>query len=199
MEGFLNSNAFYKDHSQHIIFAIIFAVVILLCIVGILLYQVFHRPMPAFFAVEPNHNEMRLSPYDEPNLLPNTILTWASKAATAAYTFDFVNYRDEIDMTRPYFTENGWGDYLASVQSLLGTVIQNKLFVNGVVAGTPVISNQGDYPGLGYVWRIQIPFLVTYQSANTTSQQNYMVTITIVKIPTTINPQGIGIDQFVMS
>jgi intracellular multiplication protein IcmL len=67
-----------------------------------------------------------------------------------------------------------------------------------VVSDTPVISNQGEIPGKGYVWRIQMPFLVTYQSSEGTSKKSYMVSVTIVKVPTWKNPAGIGIDQFVM-
>src|SRR3990167_2808726 len=180
-----DKNLFYREHYHHIILGIIILIAISLLVVGVLLYQIFHRPTPAFIAVEPNNQVMPLNSYNEPNLLPNTILTWASKAATAAYTFDFVNYKDETAAARPYFTADGWADYMRSVQGLLGTVIQNQLFVNGVVAGVPVIANQGDYTGRGYIWRVQIPFLVTYQSANTTSQENYMVIITIIKIPKT--------------
>jgi len=84
------------------------------------------------------------------------------------------------------------------VDRLISTIVQNQLFVNGVVSGPPVISNQGPLPGKGYTWRVQIPFLVTYQSANTTTKRSFYVVITIVQVPTNINPQGIGIDQFVM-
>jgi intracellular multiplication protein IcmL len=65
------------------------------------------------------------------------------------------------------------------------------------VVGTPVISNQGPLPGTDYAWRVQIPFLVTYQSANVTTRRNYMVIVSIIRVSTIENPQGIGIDQFV--
>jgi intracellular multiplication protein IcmL len=61
-----------------------------------------------------------------------------------------------------------------------------------------VIANQGPIPDKEYAWRIQIPFLVTYQSMNITTKRNFYVLISIVRVPTNVNPQGIGIDQFVM-
>lgn len=192
-------NIFLKNHAHHVIFGLIIAIALMIIMVWILLYQISSRPLPAFVAVQPNNELMQINSYDEPNLLPNTLITWASKAATAAYTFDFVEYNAQMEAVRPYFTPAGWQDYVGSVNQLIANVRANQLFVNGVVSGTPVISNQGAYPGRGYVWRIQIPFLVTYQSANTTSQQSYMVIVTLVKVPTTENPQGIGIDQFVMT
>jgi intracellular multiplication protein IcmL len=193
-----NNNDFYKDHYHRVIMGMMALIVMMIMVVGVILYQVFHRPLPTFNAVQARGERRVLIPYHEPNLLPDTILRWASKAATIAYTFDFVNYHKQIAAVRPYFTSAGWNDYLNSIQGLISTIVKNQLFINGVVSDPPVISNQGPLPGKGYSWRVQIPFLVSYQSANNDSKRNYYVIITIIRVPTEINPQGIGIDQFVM-
>lgn len=192
-------NAFYANSYQSLIIVLIAEVVILLGLVAVVAYQMTHRPLPVFSALTPDKKRMYLTPSYDPNLLPGTLITWASKAAVAAYTFDFVNYNKQINAVRPYFTEAGWNDYQASVSALIQTITQNQLFVNGVVSGPPVISNQGPLPGRGYVWRIQMPFLVTYQSAGQMTRANFTVSVTIVRVPTTVNPAGIGIDQFVMT
>ena len=189
---------FYRNHYHRVIIFLAIVIVTMIVAVAVLLNQILHRPLPQFDAMQPDGKRMTLTSYNEPNLQPQTILQWASKAATVAYTFDFVNYRKQIAAVRPYFTNDGWLDYQGSVRGLINTIVQNQLFINGIVSGTPVISNQGKVPGKGYVWRIQIPFLVTYQSANTTSKQKYFVVISIVRVSTEVNPQGIGIDQFVM-
>lgn len=189
---------FYRKYYQSFMIALIVAILLAIVAVIVVLYQIFNRPLPHFKAIAPNGKEMKLTAFNEPNYLPNTLLRWASKAAVAAYTFDFVNYNKQIAAARPFFTSLGWTDYQNSVQALIRTITQRKLFVNGVVSGIPVISNQGDLPGKGYVWRIQIPFLVTYQSADTTTQQRFYVMMTLVKVPTTVDPAGIGIDQFIM-
>lgn len=191
-------NDFYRNHYHQILLGLIGLIVLTMIALGVLFYQIMHRPLPQFNAVQPDGKRMLLIPYEEPNLLPSTILRWASKAATVAYTFDFVSYNQQTAAARPYFTEDGWNDYLSSVNKLINYIVENKLFVNGVVSGPPVISNQGPLPGKGYVWRVQIPFLVTYQSENTTNKRNFFVVLSIVRVPTNINKQGIGIDQFVM-
>lgn len=191
-------NDFYRNHYHHILIGLIVLTMLMIITVGIVFYQAMNRPLPQFNAVQPDGKSMLLIPYEEPNLLPDTILRWASKAATVAYTFNYVAYNNQLKAVRPYFTEDGWQDYMNSVNKLINTVVQNQLFINGVVSGTPVISNQGDLPGKGYVWRIQIPFLVTYQSANTVTKRNFYVVISIVRVPTSQNKQGIGIDQFLM-
>jgi intracellular multiplication protein IcmL len=190
-------NHFYRQHYHHAIYALMLMITLMIIAIGVVLYQVTNRPKPIFHAVQANNQTMLLTPFEEPNLLPDTILRWASKAASVAFTFDFVNYKKQIGFARPFFTEAGWQDYLGSIHDLISTIVQNQLFVSSVVVGTPVIANQGDLSG-SYVWRVQIPFLVTYQSANTPSQRNYMVVLSIVRVETSTNPQGIGIDQFVM-
>ncbi len=191
-------NAWYAAYYSYFIFTLMAAIFILGCFVLILLYQVSHRPLPLFFAVAPNGQRLPLVSYDEPNLLPSTLIKWASKAAVAASTLDFVNYNKQLDAARPYFTDAGWLDYQRSVSELINTVRKNQLLVSGVVAGTPIVASQGDLEGRGYVWRIQMPFLVTYQASDTQSKKQFTVMLTIIRIPTSKNPAGIGIDQFVM-
>jgi intracellular multiplication protein IcmL len=191
-------NDFYANSYQSLMFILMIEILLVLILVTVVLYQVFHRPLPFFHAIAANKQQMELTASYEPNLLPSTLLTWASKAAVAAYTFDFVNYSKQLQLAHPYFTEAGWNDYLVSINRLIQSITQNQLFVNGVVVAPPVISNQGFLPGRGYTWRVQIPFLVTYQSAEQTSRANFTVVITIVRVSTLVNPTGMGIDQFVM-
>lgn len=190
---------FYRDYYHYFFYLMMIIILLLLIIVALVLYQIANRPLPEFAAKQADNQSMSLISFDEPNLLPDTILRFASKAAVTAYTFDFVNFEKQLTLARPFFTEAGWADFNSSISRVVSTIVQNQLFVSGVVAGTPVISNQGPLPEKGYVWRVQIPFLVTYQSANTSSQRNYYVILTIIHVPTSVNPQGIGIDQFVMS
>lgn len=188
----------YVNYYIYFMYLLLAAIVIILFLLGLILYQIKHRPLPQFNAIAPDGRQMQLTASNEPNLLSSTLIQWASKAAVAAYTFDFVNYNKQAELARPYFTDTGWADYVNSISGLIQTIRQNQLLVNGVVSGTPVISNQGEILGQGYVWRVQMPFLVTYQSSEGISKKSYTVTVTIEKVPTWKNPSGIGINQFVM-
>jgi intracellular multiplication protein IcmL len=194
----VNNNEFYINYFQTFIVGLAIAMFLALILVSTLLYQTLNRPFPAYSAIDPKGKALPLAPELEPNLLPPTLIKWASKAVVAAYTFDFVNYNKELSASRGYFTDAGWEAYKASIAPAIDTVKQNQLFVTGVVVGAPVISHQGDLPGRGYVWQIQLPFLVTYQSAESISRRSFTVTLTIVRVPTWENPTAIGIDQFVM-
>jgi intracellular multiplication protein IcmL len=186
------------DASQQIIYALIIAMLAMLVFGSFVVFQIVHRPIPVFYVKNPTGRTIQLTAYDEPNYLPQTILTWASKAAVAAYTFNFATYNKTIPLARPYFTEGGWAAYQRAIGNVISRVVKAQLIVQGVVTGPPVIANQGELPGHGYSWRVQIPFLVTYLSAGESKSQTYYVIMMVVKVPTTVNPQGIGIDTFDM-
>jgi intracellular multiplication protein IcmL len=179
---------YYRDNSQNVIYVLIFLMVVLLFMGGLVLAQVLHRPIPQFAARRPNGQIMMLQTYEEPNLSSKTILSWASQAAVAAYTFNFANYSKTIPLARPYFTPGGWQAYQNAINPVVQSITKAQLIVQGVVSGAAVIANQGPLIGHGYSWRVQIPFL----------SKRYFVIMNIVKIPTTTNPQGIGIDTYEM-
>lgn len=191
-------NEFYRNYYQKVFYVFTLSIIILLIAISVVFYQVLSRALPQFSAVTTDGHVMPLLPYNEPNLLPSTILRWASKAAVAAYTFDFVDYNREVELAHPYFTSGGWIAYQNAISDVIQRVTKGQLFVNGVVAGTPVITNQGDLPGMGYSWQVQIPFLVTYQSAEQVESKRYLVRMSIVKVPTELNADAIGIETFVL-
>lgn len=190
-----DKNAFYRDNYHYFLYGLSIIMLLVLIMISIVLYQLYSRPLPAFSAKAPNGSVMRLTAATEPNQLPETIIRFASQAVIGAYTLRFDSVNDQVNSVRPYFTDAGWVSFQASIASLVKSVVANRLTVNGVVVGTPVISNQGRLPGLGFSWRVQIPLLVSYQTESKVSRRKYMVAVTIVKVPTGINPQGIGIEQ----
>lgn len=193
-----SSNAFYRRFYDFFLAIIILFIIGLLGLGGLVFYQFTHKPLPVFSATQATGERMLLVPFTMPNQLPDTIIRFASKAAVAAYTYSFASYTTQQELARPYFTEAGWEDYLSSLADVIQDVTQNQLIINSVVTGAPVIINQGTFSGKGYAWRVQMPFLVIYQSSSAKSSRTYYVTITIVQVPTKDNPQGIGVDQFVM-
>lgn len=191
-------NVVYRNYYQSMVYSLVAAILIVFGLAGLVLYQFSHRSLPQFSAVMPDGRGMRLTSYDEPNLMPSTLVRWASKAAVAAYTFNFVDYAKQIELARPYFTPGGWQAYQDAISGVVTNIVKGQVFVYGVVTNPPVIVNQGLRPGHPYSWHMQVPFLVTYQGAEEAKSSNYYVVLTIVKVPTTTNPDGIGIETFVM-
>jgi intracellular multiplication protein IcmL len=66
-----------------------------------------------------------------------------------------------------------------------------------VATRAPIILEKGMLSGR-YSWRVQMPILVTYQSASEFTQQNIVVTMLITRISTIESPRGIGIAQIIV-
>lgn len=193
-----DDNAYYARFYPLLFLVLSFSFILILVAAGAIWYAIYHKPQSPYFAVQQNGERREIYGSREPNLLPQTIIRFATQAAVRAYNFAPVGNVDNLRSVRFYFTESGWNNYIESITPVVNQVETNKLFAYGIVNGAPVIANQGELPDLGYTWRVQIPFLVTFRSAEQTVQQFYILFITIVRVPTYINPQGIGIEQFVM-
>lgn len=193
-----NRNNFYRDNYRKVVGMLLFSVLIMTTLAGGLIYLLTHPPQPRYFATTVDGRISPLIPLDQPNVSQSALLQWANTAAIAAYTYNFVNYRQALQEASAYFTPDGWAAFMEALESSnnLTAVQAKKLVVSAVATGAPVILQQGLLSGI-YSWRVQMPMLVTYQSASQFSRQSIIVTMLITRISTLNSPQGIGIAQFV--
>ncbi len=191
-------NLFYKDGARKIQIALLLAIVIIFLQIAGLIYVVTHPPEPKYFATSTDGRIMPLVPLSQPNLSKSALLQWASTAAISAYTYDFINYRQALQAASEYFTPEGWNSFMEALDSNnnLKAVIAKKLIVSAVVTGAPVVVQEGLLDSR-YTWKVQMPMLVTYQSASQFSQQTLTVTMLITRISTLSSARGIGIAQFI--
>lgn len=191
-------SGFYRDSYRKVVGALLLCILVILMLVGALVYIVSNPPMPKYFATTTDGRIMPLVPLDRPNLSSAALLQWANTAAIAVYSYNFVNYRQALQGASQYFTPDGWRGFMSALEATtnLNAVIDKKLIVSAVATGAPVILEQGVVLGT-YTWRVQLPMLVTYQSASQFSQQNLVVTMLITRISTLDSPLGIGIAQFI--
>ncbi len=188
--------SFQRDGHRLVLFALLASVILNAALVGAFGYIVTHPPTPQYFATTINGRITPLIPLDQPNMPPSTLLQWANAAATAAYTYNFVNFRQELQSASEFFTPDGWAEFLNALKSStnLNAVIEKKLVVSAVATGAPVIIDQGVINGT-YTWTVQMPMLVTYQSASQVARQNVMVKMIIQRISTLNSARGIGISS----
>ena len=173
-------NTFYRDGQRKMILILLTSVLANFVLAALLVYMITHPPAPKYFATSINGRITPLFPINEPNQSDSAVLQWANQAAIAAFTYNFVNYRSELQASSGFFT-----------------VKVKKLIVSAVATRAPIILQKGVLNGQ-YSWRIQMPLLVSYQSASEFTQQNNVVTMLVTRIPTLNSPRGIGIAQFVV-
>lgn len=193
-------NEFYRDNYRKVVAALLLSFFIILILAGSLFYIVTNPPAPRYFATTNDGRIVPLIPFNRPNLSNAAVLQWANTAATAAYSYNFVNYRQALQQAANYFTPEGKQMFFNAVKSSnnLTAVIAKKLIVSAVATGVPVVLEQGVMLGR-YTWKVQIPMLITYQSASQFSQQSVTVTMLIVRVSPLESVRGIGIAQFIVS
>jgi len=189
---------FQRDSHHRVLIALLISVILNVILVGSFVYIVKHPPQPQYFATTINGRITPLIPLDQPNMPPSTLLQWANSAAIAAYTYNFVNYRQELQSASEFFTPDGWRQFIGALEGSnnLNAVIEKKLVVSAVATGAPVILDQKSINGT-YTWIVQMPMLITYQSASATARQTVMVKMTIERISTLNSARGVGISSFV--
>ncbi len=192
-------NNFYKDSYIRILFVLLLSITLNFGLASTVLYVVTNPPQPKYFATSINGRITPLTSLDMPNQSDSAVLQWANQAAIAAFTYNFVNYRNELQNASQYFTQTGWGQFLNALKTSQGLEIvkAKKLIVSAVATRSPIILQKGPLSGR-YSWRIQIPILVTYQSASEFKQTNNIVTMLVKRISTLETPRGIGISQFLV-
>jgi intracellular multiplication protein IcmL len=192
-------NQFYKDSQRKVILALLIAIVVNFVLGSMLVYIITHPPEPQYFATSISGRITPLFPLDKPNQSDSAVLQWANQAAIASFTYNFVNYRDELQASSGFFTAEGWDQFLSALQDSnnLDAVKAKKLIVSAVATRAPIILQKGVLNG-SWSWRVQMPILVTYQSASEFTQQNNVVTMLISRVSTLNSPRGIGIAQFVV-
>ncbi|MES2998457.1 MAG: type IVB secretion system apparatus protein IcmL/DotI [Pseudomonadota bacterium] len=193
-------NEFYRDNYRKVVTALLFSFFIVLILAGALFYIVTHPPEPRYFATSDDGRIVPLIPFEQPNLTDSALLEWANTAAAAAYSYNFVNYRQALQQAADYFTPEGKQMFFSAIKSSnnLQAVIAKKLIVSSVATGVPVVLEQGLMAGR-YTWKVQIPMLITFQSASQFSQQAVTVTMLIVRVSPLESPRSIGIAQFIVS
>ena len=199
LEMVLLRNNFYRDNFRRMVTLCLFLLVIMAGLVGYLYYQWLEKPLPTYFATTTDGKLFQMEPMERPFLNEAQLNQWVVEAAVAAYSYNFVNYREALQEVKQYFTENGYRQFLDALKTSrnLEAVQTKKLVSTAVATGAPVIVNQGILNN-AYAWRIQLPMKVTYQSANELIPQNIIVTILVTRVPIWQSAKGVAIESFVV-
>ncbi|MGE3318815.1 MAG: type IVB secretion system apparatus protein IcmL/DotI [Candidatus Berkiella sp.] len=198
-------NNFYRDNYRRLMLVCLG----LICLTGGLiywgLYERTHQPLPQYFATTYDGKLIPIIPLSEPGLTPNSLLQWATDAAQACYTFNFVNFRKALQDIRIYFTKSGYQYFLKALKDSnnLDAIQSKQLVVSAVPTGAPVILKKGIFndgsPTGVYSWTVQLPMQLEYRSSTDRFTQRILLTMLITRVSTLESPKGVAIASFVVS
>jgi intracellular multiplication protein IcmL len=188
---------FYRDSYRKLVIIAVVAVVLAI-LQSLIIYYLASRPVKTVYYATEGGRIVPLQPLNEPVLTQRQVLSFAQEASVEAYTFDFVNYRKQLSGVSGYFTQDGYKEYIEALsRSNLDIVTTKRYVVSAVASGAPVVTREGLKQGV-YVWEVQMPMSVAYQSASERVDQKFVVRMLLKRIPTTLNPKGIGVHQLIL-
>lgn len=193
-------NSLYQDHYRMALGGTIFMGILCACLTALFIMMVFTEAQPKYYATTTTGEVIPLQPLSEPVVTHTYLLQWASLATRAAYNLDFTNYKSQLQAASPYFTPDGFQKLQQAFTSsgLLDTLVQKKLIMTAIVSGDPVIIR--DFVLYGrHNWTVQLPLLVSFESASEHQRVHALVTMRIQRVPVLDAEKGIQISDFMVS
>lgn len=166
----------------------------------VIVYLQYYMRAPAqYFGAPPSNANFQISALNRPLTTPRVLTNWATLAATATYTIDFVHAEENLNRMRDYFTASGFADFKVALDqsNFIKNIIDKKLIVSAVSVAPAMITQEGEDLNGQYTWRIIVPILVSYLSASSDIKEFRVVSLTVVQVPTHDAPKGIGISRYV--
>jgi intracellular multiplication protein IcmL len=207
-------NNYYRDSYRFLMGAVLALVVLCVLMMVILFYLYTTRPAPRYFATNVVGGLVEIQPLTSPSLSDAALLSWSSRAATAALTLNYAEYQQQLEETKnTYFTVAGGQNFLDAIKASLNlqTIMQGFFVVTASVAEAPTILDQGIMTMVNgaktYAWQVKVPVRVQWTSQARSFTNMYNVILTIVRTTPLIDPvarqmnldslQGVGVQQFV--
>ncbi len=167
--------------------------------VGVLAFMVVsHVPQDRYFAETAEGAMMEVVSLDRPYVTQQALFDWSADAAAQVMTFGFNDYNDKLSAAQNKFTEKGWASFAQEMSgsAFFKNVVNQRQLITSVPAESPLILFEG-YSAGKFSWVVEVTLMTTVRSGSLSNSLRQRVRLTIVPVPTAVNPMGIAIDQWV--
>ncbi len=169
-------------------------------LLGFLVFVLYIRPpQHTYFLTDAEGRVTQIVPLSGPvDALP-VVSEWVLQSTIQAYSYDFANYHSQLGAAEANFTQEGWLAFEDALKQSgdLDAVVNQKYAVSAVATGAPSLQSEGVVKHV-YQWVFEFPMTLTYASAEQSSSKQVMVTVTVERVPETVNPRGLGIESILL-
>ncbi len=151
-------------------------------------------PQDRYFAETAAGQRMQMVALSEPYINNALLLDWAAQAATEILTFGFNDVDARFARSSQYFSPEGWESFRISMGSseTLKNVRNYQQVITAIPMAPPSILAEGRSGGkMG--WLIEVPVVMTVRAPGAERRIRSFVRMFVVRLPTTVNPAGLGI------
>lgn len=194
-------NQFYKKKYRFALGVYALCLIAIVVLISLLVYVTKNPTRPLYFLTDSVGRLIQEVPVTVPGMPTDVVAAWVVEAVEAAYSYNFVNYRAQLQDAQKYFTEYGWRNYMTGLtasNNLLAVTERKMIFVAKVV-GPPRLENEGILGG-AYSWKFQVPLLVNFLEApynKATFSNAYSVTVVVQRQKLLQSYKGLAIIQMI--
>lgn len=198
-------NTFYRRRYLIALGVFFLFLTVIAILSGMLIYIYTTPTKPVYFATDPVGRLEDVIPIDRPNMDDDQVKEWAIDAVQHAYSYDFVNYRAQLQWTQKYFSTFGWEKFMSALtgSNNLEAITKRKLVVVARVVDEPIVKVKGIVGTGSYAWKLEMPLLVTYWMPPYDEKSNFSnslkISVIIQREPILQSYKGLGILQIVGS
>lgn len=146
-----------------------------------------------------------IPPLNMESVSDGEIINFASDSVKWLNTYDFVSWKDQLQVQSSRFTPSGWDSFVQSLVETdnLETVKTQSLVVSARPTKNPYIKQKGIASGQNtFVWHVRVPVSISYsRPKGDTSQaeipdQEGTVSLYISRVPLEVNLKGYAIQIY---
>jgi intracellular multiplication protein IcmL len=195
-------NEFYKNKYYFALSIYLLSLVVIAILAGMVVYLVKHPTEPLYFPTDDVGRLIREVPVTVPNMSAEDVTAWTVEAVEHAHSYDFMNYRGELQAAQKYFSDYGWQKYMdgLKISNNLVALNQRKMIFIAKVVDKPKLLREGIVAG-AYGYKFEIPLLVTYllppYDEKSRFQNPLKVTVIVQRQKILESYKGLGILQMI--
>jgi len=200
-------NQFYQKKFYYSLGIFILMLIMAGILIGALVYLIKHPTRPVYFVADEVGRLMYEVPLSQPAMSLEEVTAWTVDAVETANTFNYINYRAQLQGSEKYFTQYGWQEYMKALQAsnnLLSLEPRRMIFLAKVVQ-PPQLITQGILGG-AYAYKFEMPVLISYLTppydnvlGKSRFDNAFVVDIIVQRQKILSSYKGLGIVQLIMS
>ncbi len=194
-------NEFYRDSFGRLVLIMVGFCGAIVLLILLSIYLLMDKPPPVTFPVSDQWRVQPPVPVDEPYMTTSDLLQWVNDTIRQLFVFDFNNYKEQLNVLKPYFTEDGWKVYLNQLNNYANynNVQKDRLFINVELASAPTILQSPDPSVSGaYSWLVQVPIILKYAGGVNIPNKSIVLQVLVVRVPTLNNLNGVAIENMIV-
>lgn len=194
-------NFFYRDGYRRLILLLVLTLALTLILAYWVVHLLLHRPEPRYFATNIQGGVVPLYPLTQPSVSTPYLLGWAARAASKAFTLNYVQYRSQLEtVADTYFTPKGGQEFIKELENSndLQAMILGKFIVTAAPNAAPQIlwsgiMQNGDYKG-HYAWELELPLALNIQNCAQANSRYIDIKMTIVRDAYFVDQKAVNMD-----